>query len=57
MKTLIIIAVCCMALFMLDGILLRFAHLSFIECMSILGCAILALMVWATAIDIYINRK
>ena len=54
---LILIILGCMALFMLDGMLLRFTHLSTIEAFTILGCAIAAMIVWVNAMNAYINRN
>lgn len=56
MKTLLVISFSCLALFMLDAMLLRFTRLSLAEVAIIFGCAISAMIVWAIAMNRYIKR-
>lgn len=56
MKTLLIISFTCLALFMFDAALLRFTRLSLTEFAIIFGCAMSAVIVWATAMNAYIKR-
>ena len=56
MKTLIVISFGCLALFMLDAVLLRFTRLSLAEALTIFACAVASMIVWVTAMNRYIKR-
>lgn len=55
--TLGLIFISCLALFMLDAMLLRFAHLSLTEALTILGCGVAAMVVWVTAFNQFLDKN
>lgn len=55
--TLGLIFISCLALFMLDAMLLRFTHLSLAEALTILGCGVAAMVIWVTAFNQFLDKN
>jgi hypothetical protein len=53
---LLLISALAMGLYLIDAMLLRFARLTFVESMVIIGCAMCAMIVWVTAMNAYIKQ-